>query len=589
MITNHHCAYSDVFNLSTEGHNYLEEGYWAMYQNEEIPIPGKHMYFLRKVLDVTEEVETIIEEQHLDGKAFYMRRLAGIMDRRYATEGLETSLESMWGGSKYYLCFYEIYSDIRLVAAPPVSISAFGGDVDNWDWPQHKCDFAIYRIYASPDGKPAKYSEDNVPLKPRRSLDISLNGYKPGDYAMVIGYPGMTRRYNSSYKVAFEQDVTLPISNRLRGRRMDVIKKWMNEDPSLRLKYSDKFFSLSNVQELYEGTVACYKRFKVVEEKQEIEKELLSDKQELLGELEETYSKLEKLKRNETYFKECIVRGTSLFVAAIRLVNANEKRIPVIDDVYEQCDLRVEKDLFRLCLEEYCENMDEEFLGSFQKGLKEQYGTDYDAMCEALWVDRKMTADDDICRFLTEVKTKDFNTREDELCSKSVTSLNREYTRALYQAREERGIVQYPDANSTMRLTYGSVGELCPCDGVVKSWKSTSRGILEKYNPDDYDFTLKDDWKELLENNSVCGKFNWNGGVDFITDNDITGGNSGSPVLDAEGRLIGLAFDGNTESLAGESSFTRDYNKCINVDIRYVLFCLSEYGKMDRILSELGF
>jgi len=590
VITNHHCAYSDVFKLSTDEHNYLEDGYWALYQNEEIPIPGKKMLFLRKVLDVTEEVNKLAVEQQLLGKPFGMRRLSYIMEKRYGQEGLQTSLESMWGGSKYYLCFYEIYSDIRLVAAPPVSIAAFGGDIDNWDWPQHKCDFAMYRIYTGPDGKPAKYSEDNVPLKPRRSLEISLDGYKPGDYAMVLGYPGITHRYNSSYKVAFEQDVTLPISNDIRGKYMEILKKWMNADPSVRLKYSDRFFSLSNVQELQEGTVACYKRFNVVREKQQIEKELLSDRRELLDSLGDIYAKLERLKRNETYFKECIVRGTFLFVAAARLSAVHAKSPLSIDDVYEGIDLRVEKDLFRLAIEEFFEHVDDEYLGSFHKSLKAQYGKDYDAMCEALWVeDRMMTKEDGLCRFLSEVKINQFHICEDAISKGGASPLIRQYVRALYKAREERGIAQYPDANSTLRLSYGTVGELSPRDAVVNSWKSTKRGILEKYNPDQYEYKLKADWKDLLENNEFCKKYKWSGEVDFITDNDITGGNSGSPVLDAQGRLIGLAFDGNTESLAGDSSFTRDYNKCINVDIRYVLFCLDKFGKMDRIVSELGF
>lgn len=614
VITNHHCAYSDVYALSTDEHNYLEDGYWAMFQDQEIPIPGKSIFFLHKVLDVTDEVNRLQDELRAEGKPFGSRKISSIMERRYEGE-YTVSLESMWAGSKYYMCFYEVYSDIRLVASPPVSIAAFGGDIDNWDWPQHKCDFAMYRIYAAPDGTPAEYSESNVPLKSRRKLDISLEGYKPGDYTMVIGFPGITHRYNSSAKVAFEQDVTLPISNRIRGENIQIMNKWMNTDPSIRLKYSDRYFGLTNVQELNEGTVTCYKRFAVVDEKKETEKELaawigsdafrIGKWGHLLDDLESTYSAIEKVARNETYYKECLIRGSLLNIAALRLSTHSANAIKQMPELYTSLDLRVERDLFRSCLEEYMSNVDVEFLGTLQKSLKEQYGTDYDSMCAAIW-DNSFLTDmdkvnayvanpesfdsslDPLVQFFTEVKITAFHEAESKASDNSASALSREYVHALYQMREDKGIAQYPDANSTMRLTYGTVGELSPRDGVVNSWKSTTRGILEKYSPEDYEFTLKAPWKTLLENNAYCRKYNWNGEVDFISDNDITGGNSGSPVLDAQGRLIGLAFDGNTESLAGDSSFTNDYNKCINVDIRYVLFCLDSYGRMDRILRELG-
>ncbi|MCQ2115015.1 MAG: S46 family peptidase [Bacteroidales bacterium] len=613
VITNHHCAYSDVFGLSTPEHNYLEDGYWAIRQDEEIHIPGKHMLFLHKVIDVTDEVEKLIAEYKEAGQPYGSRKLSSVMEKRYQGE-YTASLESMWGGSKYYICLYEVYSDIRLVAAPPVSISAFGGDIDNWDWPQHKCDFAMYRIYTSPDGKPAEYSKDNVPLRPKKKLEISLDGYKPGDYTMVLGFPGITHRYNSSAKVAFEQDVTLPISNRIRGGNIRIMNRWMNADPAIRLKYSDRYFGLTNVQELDEGTVTCYKRFGVVDEKKEIEKGLrewivsdfgrVSRWGSLLEDLDASYSAIEKIIESETYFKECIIRATSLNIVALRLSTRTRNAAQSMPAIYDAIDLRVEKDIFRYCLEEYMEHIDEAFMGKFQKSLKEQYGKDYDAMCAAVWdasflTDRaKVDAfvaeqfpyeDDPLYKYLTEVRITAFHEAEAAAAEKGVSSLGREYTHALYRMREDKGIAQYPDANSTLRLTYGTVGELSPRDAVLTSWKSTTKGILQKYNPDEYEFTLKSDWKQMLEDNPFCKKYKWNGEVDFISDNDITGGNSGSPVLDAYGRLIGLAFDGNTESLAGDSSFTKDYNKCINVDIRYVLFCLENYGKMGRVVGELGF
>ncbi len=611
VITNHHCAYSDVFELSTDEHNYLEDGYWAAFRKDEINIPGKRMLFLRKVIDVTEETQKMAETLGTAGKPMGMRKLSAVMEKKYEEEGLECSLESMWAGSKYYICYYEVYSDVRLVAAPPVSIAAFGGDIDNWDWPQHKCDFAMYRIYTAPDGKPADYSENNVPLKPRRKLGISLEGYKPGDFNMVIGFPGITHRYNSSSKVRFEQDVTLPVSNKVRGENMAIMNKWMNADPSVRLMYSDRYFGLSNVQELDEGTVTCYKRFDVVGEKQDIEKELqewiLADEGRkaqwgnLLDELEKTYSAIEEVKRNEMWFRECIVRSSAIFGVALRLNVGQKRSIETLPNIYNGMDLRVERDIFRNAIEEYYSNVSDAYLGAFQKSIKTQYGEDYDAICAAVW-DASLLSDtanlagiidgskdykkDPLVLFMNDVKVNLYHELEAAASEKSTSALNREYTHALYQMREDKGIAQYADANSTMRLTYGTVGELSPRDAVISSWKSSTKGILEKYKPDQYEYQLKPEWKESLENNRFCKKFNWNGEVDFINDCDITGGNSGSPVMDAQGRLIGLAFDGNTESLAGDSSFTRDYNKCICADIRYVLFCLDNY--CPRIITELG-
>ena len=275
VITNHHCAYSDVHALSTPEHNYLEDGFWAMTSRDEKPIRGKGIYFLKRVLDVTDEVGEMYAEAERSGQTLGSRRVSSLMERKYSEQtGLEASLSSMWSGSKYYLALYEVYTDIRLVAAPPVSISAYGGDIDNWEWPQHKCDFALYRIYTGPDGRPADYSPDNVPLKPARKLEISLDGYKEGDFAMVIGYPGRTDRYASSAKISYLENVSYPVSNIIRADQMAIVNAWMNADPEVRLKYSDYYFSLSNVQENNEGMVQCLTRFGVADERRGQEKEL---------------------------------------------------------------------------------------------------------------------------------------------------------------------------------------------------------------------------------------------------------------------------------------------------------------------------
>jgi hypothetical protein len=628
VITNHHCAYSDVHALSTSEHNYLEDGFWAMTAKDEIPIRGKSIYFLKRGRDVTEEVEQMYADAERNGQTLGSRRMGSIIEKKYSDQtGLEASVSSMWSGSKYYLALYEVYSDIRLVAAPPVSISAFGGDIDNWEWPQHKCDFAMYRIYTDPDGKPAEYSPDNVPLRPLRKLEISLDGYREGDFAMVIGYPGRTDRYASSAKIDYLENVSYPVSNVIRGDQMSIVNSWMNADPEVRLKYADYYFSLSNVQENNEGMVQCFTRFGVAADRRAREQELRAwigaDPARsakwgaLLDRLDAKYSAISEAEANLVCYRETMVRGTRLGVIATRLKSLHSalgdpqrvKNMQSIDaSQYAEMDLRVERDLFRYAARTYYTNVDSCYWGPFQKELFALYKDDMDAFLANTWDASWMTDEKRITRFLTmegsemeplygdplykffsDVSVAVFN---DAIAAtpgeETVTDLGREYTRALYQMRLDKGVPQYPDANSTMRITYGTVGGYEPHDGVWYSWRSTPQGIIEKYDPDSYDFNLKPDWKAMLEehlrNTAPAMEFD----VNFLTDNDITGGNSGSPVLDARGRLIGLAFDGNKESLASDVSYVPGYNMCVNVDIRFVIWTLRNYAHMDRILEEIG-
>ena len=665
LITNHHCAYGDVHALSTAEHNYLEEGFWAMRSDEEVNIKGKRVFFLKRVLDITEEVEVLKKEHDVQARPMGMRKLSYILETRYKKEtGLEAWLASMWDGSKYYMALYEVYSDVRLVAAPPVSSAAFGGDIDNWEWPQHKCDFAMYRVYTAPDGSPAEYSKENVPMKPKAKLKISLDGYKAGDYTMVIGYPGSTNRYSNSYEVNFYQTVRQPICNSIRGKQMEIIKKWMDADPEIRLKYSDYFFTLSNIQELYSGEVECIDRFGVIGKKEEGEKELQEwieaspERKErwgsLLNDLKTKYLSVAEPERNVNYYRETIVRGTRISRActkinafrtavmtsqgmtpkkAIELKNGPdpaetefcntfrfcgnkyEKHMSAILKEYEGIDMRVEKDLFRFAVEEYYSNIDHAYIGEYQKELYNRYvsgnGTDYQGLADCIWENSFFTDIQDLERFISEehtlteyltdplfmflqeVKVTRFNeaTLEAE-GGTSRSTLNKEFTHALYQMRMDKGIVQYPDANSTMRITYGTVGGYEPYDGVICDWKTTPAGILEKYQPGDFDFTLNDR-QYLLYRKGDWGRwgFGENGSqmyVNFLTDNDITGGNSGSPVLNSKGELIGLAFDGNKESLASDVYCTPGYNKCVCVDIRFILWTIDRYAGMSRIIEELG-
>jgi len=586
LITNHHCAYSDVHALSTENHNYLEDGFWAFNQTEEVYIPGKKAYFLKKVIDVTEETERLMEEMENEGKPTGIRKISYLMEKRYSTQtGLEASLSSMWAGSRYYMALYQVFTDIRLVAAPPVSISAFGGDIDNWEWPQHKCDYAMYRIYAAPDGSPAPHADSNIPWKPYKWLNLSTEGYQPGSFAMVLGYPGRTDRYSSSEKVDYMLDVSLPITNKIRSEEMDIMMKWMESDPAIRLKYSDRFFSLSNVQENEEGLEQCCRRFQVVAKKQQMEKKELKDMEsrQLIRNLSHKYQAIREAQKNTIYYRETLIRGTRLSVIASKLKNSKKTSLDM-EKEYESLDMRLEKDLFRHSLIGYYENVDSTMWGPYQKELWKMFRKgrteDYTALCNHLWTDSYMTVDDRIFKFFCDTNIKDFNEAVDKAQGEpGVAELGREYTKMLYRSRLERDELQYPDANSTMRLTFGKVSTF-KRHGKPVPWQTWSEEILEKEDSTSYDFSLKPEWKSMLEGSHIP--------VNFITDNDITGGNSGSPVLNAKGEIIGLAFDGNKESLASDVWWVEGWTKCVCVDIRYVLWNLQNYAGMSRIAEELG-
>lgn len=611
IITNHHCAYSNIAKLSTPEHNYLEDGFWAMTSEEEIPIEGETVFFLKKVFDVTEEVKGIMKEFRASGKPFGIRKICAIMEKRYKeATGMECILSSMWAGEKYYMSVYKTYTDLRLVAAPPQSIGYFGGNQDNWTWPRHNCDFTIYRIY-----------EDGKPVTRGKSLKISLAGYNQGSFAMVIGYPGRTNRYTSSAEINYQEKINLPISNAIRGGQMSIIRKWMDADPIVRMKYSEWFFSLSNIQENNDGMAKCFRRFWVKDEKIEQEKEMQkwidaapnrkAMWETLIPDLKAIYSETESVERDKVFFRETMFRGTFISRYMLRAGNVSsvERAKETLREGFAATDARVEKELLEYACKEYFENLEFSYFGKFQVKMLDRFGDDYKAMAEYIWnksvisslsrIDGIQSVDevknDPLRRMLTDTPVTTFNNRKDQLEKRQrVNKLGKEYKKALYWMRLHKDVEQYPDANSTMRITYGTVGGLQPNDAVWYNWYTTPEGILQKYNPDDHDYILKDRHKYLLEKGRwgrwgtrVDGRRTMI--VDFMTDNDITGGNSGSPVLNAKGELIGLAFDGNLESLASDASYTEGYNKCINTDIRYVMWVIDKYAGMKHIVKEVTF
>jgi hypothetical protein len=452
---------------------------------------------------------------------------------------------------------------------------------------------------------------------------------------MVIGYPGHTNRYASSYEVNHTETILNPVAVKIQGEQMKIIDGWMNLDPAVRLKYADYYFGLTNVQEIREGEIFCYDRFNVVEKKQEQEKKLqswiMSDSLRakrygtLLRDLEIRYKSLEYINTQISYYREAMARGIRLH----RMVNAvsrtaedlregREYQVPITDstraikvimDMYNEFDMRVEKDLFDLSIREFYAHVDRKFWGEWLTQKYDEFEGDTYAIVDWIWehtiysdknrlelaLSEARTAEeyraDPLVEAINSSKMIDFNNYRSEIDkSPKLSRLENDYKNLLYQMNIEKGIPQYPDANSTMRISYGTVGPLCLCDGIICLERSTVRGILEKYNPDKYIYSLKPRLKALYEAGDWGRWADPSTGelyINFVTDNDITGGNSGSPVMNSRGELIGLAFDGNKESLAGDTYFDPVMNKCVCVDIRYVLWILDKYAGMDYLVAEM--
>ena len=577
MITNHHCAYSDIHALSSLDHNYLENGFWAMNRADELPVKGQAIYFLKKVFDVTGEVMRLRDSLDVAHHPMAMRRVYKLMEDKYATfypDQGELICSSYYNGNQYYMALYQVYRDVRLVAAPPVCIASFGGDTDNWEWPQHKGDFAIYRIYTAPDGSPAEYAPENVPLHPKKILKIAQNGLKDGDFTMVIGYPGRTNRFASSNAVEEIVQVQNPIQAQFRMDQMKILDKWMNEEADIRLKYADRYFGLSNVQEIREGEIYCYNRFGVVEAKRAEEQQLQKwlGNSDLIYRLGQKYEDVAGINQQIVYFQETLVRGTNLH----RYANALSRGDTALaQKELKSLDMRVERDLLRYSLRQFYKYVHREYWGEYLTQVYDRCGGDVDAIL------RDVFEGGHIRDALISCRITGFNEKRDKIeAGESKNDLERQYKNAVYQMKQAKHQLMYPDANSTMRITYGKVRAIQPRDAVSLASKTSTAGILEKYDPDDYEFTLKPEVRELLEKHPGVP-------VNFLTDNDITGGNSGSPVLNAKGELVGLAFDGNKESLAGDTYFVDAMNRCICVDIRYVLWLLREYAHADTLLSEI--
>lgn len=632
FLTNHHCAYGEIQNLSSTERNYLENGFWASSYEEEIPIEGKSVSLLHKVEDVTGEVKKEVQKLKEAGNdgPFLMRKAYRKVETA-AKKGtdFETSIASMFEGDKYYLFYYMTYTDVRMVGFPPSSIGYFGGETDNWMWPQHKGDFAMYRVYADKNGKPAEYSKDNVPFEPENHLEISLEGVEEGDFTMVIGYPYSTDRYLTSFGVNELMTILNPPLIDIREDKLEIMKEAMDSDPELQIKYADKYFNASNVYKLTVGQNKFLKEYDLMSIKKGLEQDFIAwvNKKSarkakykgVLDSLEVGYERLANYQNTEKYFREGIIEGCDLLKFALKgkgLQVILEKNDGLTDKKvnftkraarkhFKNYDKELDRKLFINGLKSYVNNVDKNHLPEELFKMINEYHGDYKKFADYVYSNTFFADSTKLFHFLEnpslEVLRNDpaykviykplnivydlrdkFEPHED-----FVKHYQKLFVEGLLQMQDRKNM--YPDANSTMRLTYGTVGGYSPEDAVVYDFYTTADGYLAKENPDENEFNVHEEYKKLLLSGDY-GRYADKEGklrIDFVSDNDITGGNSGSPVLNKKGQLVGIAFDGNWESLTSDVYFHPDYNKTISVDIRYVLFIVDKYAGADRLIEEM--
>lgn len=635
ILTNHHCGYGAIQQHSSVEHDYLTDGFWAMNRSEELPTPGLKFRFVHRIVDITDLVNAKIkagEVTEIDALTSpFLNKLAKEELERSDLKGkpgIEVRALPFYAGNKFYMFYYKVYSDVRMVAAPPSSVGKFGGETDNWMWPRHTGDFSMFRIYADANGEPAEYSESNVPLKTPKFLPISIKGLNEGDYAMIMGFPGSTERYLTQSEVKQRMNAVNQAMIDMRGVRLEVLRKYMDASDKTRIQYASKFAGSSNYWKNSIGMNKAIIDNDVLGAKAEIEKKYASfaqGKPEYEGVVEKIDAIIEKSTPTlrQLYYTNEALRGaiefgsTYLIMDNIKkaleekndsLLQASKKQLEnAYDGIHNKdYDHEVDRAVAKAILPALAKALNADELPSFYQTINGEFKGDYNAYVDNIYDNSILSNRKNLDKFLAKPTVKAIekdpataysrskNEKLQELgkqymeLESGMELLHKAYIRGLGEMKQP--VPSYPDANFTMRLTYGNVKSYSPRDAVHYDYYTTTDGILEKENPEDREFVVPAKLKELIQKKDF-GRYAMADGtmpVCFLTTNDITGGNSGSPVINGEGQLIGTAFDGNWESLSGDINFNNDLQRCIALDIRYVLFILDKLGNCSHLIKEMN-
>ncbi|HOK25971.1 MAG TPA: S46 family peptidase [Bacteroidales bacterium] len=635
LITNHHCGYGQIQRHSTLEHDYLTNGFWAMSREEELPNPGLTVTFLKWMEDVTEQVlKGVTESMSPDERDRVINQNISEI-RRKAVEGTNYSavVRPFFMGNQYFLFVNETFRDVRLVGAPPSAIGKFGGETDNWIWPRHTGDFSLFRVYADKNNKPADYSKDNVPYKPAYYFPISLKGVKEGDFTMVFGYPGSTSQYVPSFHIDMVKNYLNPKMIEIRTKKIDIMEAAMASDPLVRIQYSAKKSGIANSWKRWIGENQGLEKMNVIARKQEYEKRFTEwvnkDKSRverygnILPRYRELYEKFREYYFVNNYTNE-VVNGIdaigisrninqliSLYEADAepeRIKEVKERLVSDAESIFRDYDLPTDQKLFVAMMEMYGKNLEERWLAPEYKRIREMCKGDFGSLAGKIYPKSPFTSRERFISFVNGFsknsikKAKsdifyllandiaDFLSRNvrDELTriNSEIQQLNRIYMAAQMEFEPDR--VFYPDANSTLRVTYGQVKGYFSRDAVYFTHYTTLKGIMEKDNPEIYDYNVPEKLRELYRKRDF-GRYTQDGEVPvcFIANNHTTGGNSGSPVINAEGHLIGVNFDRAWEGVASDMAFNPEQSRNISLDIRYALFIIDKFAGAGYLLKEM--
>lgn len=634
IFTNHHCGYGAIAAASSVEKNYLRDGFWAKTKSEEIST-NLSVQFLVRIEDVTKQVEESIAGLNGTERAAKLRSVSEEIGKKAVTvPSQEGRVFPFFKGNQFLLFVYERYSDIRLVGTPPESVGKFGGDTDNWEWPRHTGDFSVFRVYSGKDGRPAPYAAENIPFKAKRYLNVSTKGVADGDFSMILGYPGGTNRYETSLGVKLKTEIENPTLVGLRDVRLKFMFEEMKKDPAVKLKLASSYAGIANYWKFFDGEGKQLLKYGVYEQKKASEEKFIqwaagnSEYQSVFPDYDKAYKEWWPYAKQRMHMNEGILGSPlAMYAASFQAMErALTKKVPDTEEIHKIAEsLNRTRKIFmenenrvsdEKILAATCEMFHKDIDSSQQPGefyarLREQFGDLSDKNTYSKYAtdifSRTIIFDD--ARWNTFLMKPDSATLQNDPAYRYVSAFLKNY--AKYSSKSIafnnqindlgriylKGVMamspdprRYPDANFTMRLSYGSVKSYRPRDAVFYDYICTMSGVLDKYKPGDYEFDLP---KELLETarKKDFGPYKDTRTndlvVNFITTNDITGGNSGSPVLNGKGELVGLAFDGNYEALSHKIAFDKDLNRTICVDIRYVLWCIDKLGGAKNIISEL--
>ena len=632
IFTNHHCGFDAIQSQSAVDHDYLRDGFVSQSFSEELPIEGLTVSYLSSIRDVTKEILAQLKKpkDEID-RLSQIQKICQALEiaegKRLKNEHKRIQVRPYYANNKYYLITYDVFSDVRLVFAPPGSVGKFGGDTDNWMWPRHTGDFSVFRVYAGKDNAPANYSKDNVPYRPKYHATVSTEGYEKNDYAMTIGFPGSTSRYIPSFAVENRMKDQNEPRIEVRGIKQDIWRAAMNTDQATRIKYASKYARSSNYWKNSIGMNKALVKLGVLDQKRAEEASFeewvaASGKKAqaykgILTEMEGAYKKLGNLERQSMYLREALIGGTEIVLAARGLGDPTkvkklastpkEQLAQQLNDQYKDYVPSLDQKVLPAMLDIVRQRIDADRIAPIFELINKEYGGDTKAYADDLFAKSVIPYKDKLLATLMQPNAAEILSKDPAaLLSEKVWEIYTAFSMELKPFYEpiDRGNRLYfagrrlqnpakpmpSDANSTMRMSYGTIKGYSPADAVEYDYFTTSRGILEKNNPASTEFNVFPSFLELVKKgdwgrwaDKKDGKLH----VAFISTNDITGGNSGSPVFDKNGRVFGLAFDGNWEAMSGDIEFEPNLQRTIIVDIRYVLFTIDKWGKCSRLIDEI--